>query len=102
MLKHIKESIKDELSGLKKLSGKRLSTFSDIFQVPEDSEIYYNEYNMVILDPELHELISSFTKKKNLIVRIEIPEHNSYMWIYQYFNDQLFDSYLSDKVEEYD
>ena len=69
MLKYIKEGIREELTDLKKLSGKRLKTFADIFNVPEESNIYYNNYNMVIVDPELNEIISSFTKKKHLIMK---------------------------------
>lgn len=98
-LKLVKQSVDQELKGLRKLKGEKLATFKDIFNLEDDIDLYYNEYNVLIIDPILHENLKSFFKKDALLVKIEIPEHNVFCWIYQYFNDQIFESYLIDSTE---
>ena len=99
ILRSVKSGINEEVSSLKKLKGSKLETFKDVFNLDEEVHLYYNEYNLIIIDDDLHEKLSYLFKKGALILKVEIPEHNSYLWVYQYFNDQIFESYLIDSVK---
>lgn len=99
-LKALKTGISEEIQALEKLTGKRLLEFAGIFNVPETSEIYFNKFNMIIISPELNEILGSYFKKKDLILRFEFPEYNANIWVYQYFNDQLFSNYLNPYSED--
>lgn len=98
-LGHIKSAINIELKGLKKLRGSKLDTFIDVFNLPPDIELYYNTYNILFIDSELHDNLKSYFKRDSLVFSIEIPDHNTRIWVYQYFNDQIFESYLEDSVK---
>jgi len=97
VLKYIKEGIREELGSIKKLKGEKLDKFTDLLNITFDYTLYYNDYNMIITEPELHNVLFPYFKKEALILRVEIPEHNANIWVYQYFNDQLFESYLTDE-----
>lgn len=91
---HISSGIRSELTDVKKLKGESLINFSSIFGVKEDASIYYNEYNVIVIDKDVHEIIEGFVSRDSLVLKVEIPEYNVYIWAYAYFNDQLFESYL--------
>lgn len=90
----IKIGVREEVSGLNKLSGDKLAEFVDIFNLDEDIELYFNKYNLIILDPDLHDQLSPYLKRGDLVLSIEIPEHNIFFWSYQYFNNHIFETYV--------
>lgn len=90
----LKDGIKRELDDLKLLKGEHFDRFYDIFNVPDDAQIYFNSYNIVINDPATHETLSPYLNQENLVIKVEVPEHNCYLWIYQYFNERIFVDYL--------
>jgi hypothetical protein len=96
-LSNLQKAVEDEIEGLKKLEGERLKGFCDVFDLPDDSPIYYNEYNIVIINKAVHDTLEPFLDRKTLMLHFEAPESGWSIWSYQYINDQLFDQYLSDE-----
>lgn len=97
MLGHIKDGIKSEMVNIKKLKGKRFDRFCEIFHVPGDADIYYNDYNIILIDEDINNIVSSYVSKKEYkIMRVEIKEFNANIWVYQYYNDQLFETFLNE------
>ena len=90
----LKESIHDSLSDLKVLENEALAEFKDIFSIEEEVDIYFNEYNIVLIDKISHDSIAPYLKEKDLVLRLEIPEHEINLWVYQYFNERVFNDYL--------
>ena len=90
----LRECINVSLSDIKKLKDSALDEFKDIFSIEDDVNIYFNEYNIVVFDPVAHDAIKPYLKADNLVLRLEIPEFDCNMWIYQYFNDRIFNDYL--------
>lgn len=94
-LETLNECIKDSLQDIKLLKDEALKEFKDIFQIEEDNvEIYFNDYNIVLFDPIAHEAVKPYLKQDSLVLRLEIPEFDSHIWIYQYFNERIFNDYL--------
>lgn len=81
---------------LEKLSGDKLKKIADIFNFECDVEAYYNDFNIVFIDPVSHEQFARYLQMKNLILTLDFPEFNCHLWVYRYYNDNLFDSYLSE------
>lgn len=93
-LNQLQESLKLELEGMKKLKGKRFERFKEVFDIQDADEIYYNEYNIIIVDEDLHERVSHYFKQGTNVLKIEIPAHGTFVYVYEYINDQLFENYL--------
>jgi sortase (surface protein transpeptidase) len=93
-LKLLNECVKDSLTELRELKDKNLEEFKDIFQIEGDIAIYFNEYNIVLIDHEAHEGVKPYLKESDLVIRLEIPEHEINIWVYQYFNERIFNDYL--------
>lgn len=93
-LKHLKESVSHELNGVKKMKGDKLDTLIDILNLQGECNIYFNEFNIVFIDEYVHDQFGAYLRSKDLILKMEIKEHNTYLWIYQYFNNQLLSDYV--------
>jgi hypothetical protein len=92
----LNESLKDGLAGIRPLQGKALEEFKDVFDIQDDVDIFFNDYNIVLIDPISFEAIKPYIKEESLALKLEIPEHDNYIWIYQYFNERIFNDYLVD------
>jgi hypothetical protein len=93
-LNHFKDGLVSEISKCKKLTGKKFKKFADVFGIDDDTVIYYNKFNIIIIDEYSYEQISAYLQEKNRIFRLEFPEYNTYMYVYKYYDDALFDSYF--------
>lgn len=93
-LSQLNESLKLELEGIKKLKGKRLKRFQEVFGTDDTDEIYYTEYNIILNDADTIEKLSHYFKKDTNVLKVEIPEHGIFLHAYDYTNDQLFENYL--------
>jgi len=96
ILNILKDTINSEVKSVKRLEGDKLKRFAEIFNVSENAEIFFNDYNIVITDIGTHEILSTFIDSKNSILELKMTHSNSYLWIYEYLNDQLFENYLND------
>ena len=90
----INDSVKRRLNKVKLLKGKRFDTFIDILNLPGDTVIYFNNFNIAIIDPRIHELMLPYLSGKQLKFTMQDTEMNSHIWIYQYMGDQLLEDYL--------
>ena len=99
-LKHIQDGIKSELKKAIKLEGEKLQNFVNIFNVAEDSKVYFNRYNLIFTEEETYDELKPFLKDENLILKIQIKSFNSNLWVYEIINDPLFDQFLNDYEEE--
>jgi hypothetical protein len=93
-LGYVKGSITHELHNIKKMKGEKLETLIDILNLTGECDIYFNEFNVVFIDGHTHEQFGAYLPKKSLVLKMEIPEHNTYLWIYQFFNNQLLSDYI--------
>jgi sortase (surface protein transpeptidase) len=67
--------------------------------LPDTAEIFCNEYNVIIFDEDIHEKMSSYLNEKDLVLRVEVPDHGCNLWVYEYINNILLDQYLSESYE---
>lgn len=93
-LNNLKESLRQEVSNLKLLSGENLAEFKNIFSIDEDIELYFNAFNIVIIDKITHDEMQSYLNEKNRILSFDCPEYNTHVWVYKYFNDRVLKDYL--------
>ena len=95
-LKNVTESFKHELYGMKKLEGEKLRKFDELFYVDleEDEEIYYNQFNICFTSGRVFDRMRPYLKEKSKVASIEIPEYDTCLHIYAYFNDQILTEYL--------
>jgi hypothetical protein len=93
-LSTLSDCVKDSVSGIKQLKGDALDTFKNIFNIESDVTIYFSEYNVVVMDTITHQAILPYIKSENLVLKVEMPEFDSYLWVYQYFNERVFNDYL--------
>lgn len=94
----VSEGLRHEMSNLQKLEGEKLKSFIDMFSIQSttEPEVYYNNFNMVFCEPDLHDEIKNFLKADTLAVRIEIPKTNINLWCYEIFADPLFSNIFDD------
>lgn len=90
----LKEEFRLELSNLKKLKGQNLIEFMDIFSIEGEPVIYFNAYNIIIIDILIHDQLRPFLKESSLVLEINMAQSNTHLWIYQYFNERILNDYL--------
>ena len=91
----LKEGIRSELYGAKKLKGEKLDTFKDIFMLDmDDPQIYYNKYNIVITREDVLNALQPYLSNERKTLTIVVDEHNVNLWVYAYFNDRVMKQYL--------
>ena len=96
LLDHLKNGVNAEIKGAQKLEDEKLNRFCEIFNVPEDADLFYTPYNFIITEKEVFEALEHYMKPSQIVMRIEIPSFNVFIIVYQYVNDALFDNYLYD------
>lgn len=94
ILSRCKEEIRVELAKLKLLKGKNLEEFKNVFNLEGDIEIYFNTYNIVFTDGHIYDQLKPYLGQNSLIIRLELSESNTNLWVHQYFNEQIFNDYL--------
>ena len=72
----------------------KFEKFVEIFGIDDDTVIYYNKYNIILVDDYSYDQLSAYLQDKNRIFRMEFPEYNTFIYIYKYYDDALFNSYL--------
>ncbi len=92
----LKESLKNELHEMRVLKGDKLKTFLDTFylELDEEDRIYYNTYNIALTSEELHQSMMPYLRDNSKILSMEIPEHNTYLYVYSYCTDAILTNYL--------
>lgn len=96
-LNTFKDGLYSELSKAKKLKGEKFEKFVEVFGIDDDTVIYYNKFNIIILDDYSYDQLSAYLQDKYRIFRMEFPEYNTHIYIYKYYCDALFNSYLDSK-----
>ena len=96
LLEVTKDGLKTELKKAKLLKDDKFNSFKDIFNIPEDAKIYFNNYNIIITDEETLEILKSFLKEENLVLEIKVKQFNCFLWVYDFSNDALFDQLLNE------
>ena len=90
----VKDGLQEELAKVKRLKGKPLKEFKNVFDIEEDIDVFFNDFNIIITELETYQLLAPYLGEDTLVMKIEIPEHNSYLWVHQYFNKRIFNDYL--------
>jgi hypothetical protein len=92
---NVYEILKNETMGMKKLDGKVLSDFRDMFQFNDEvSNVFYNEFNLLFLDKVEFENIRYLIPQHEVIVMVEIPEYNEFIAVIRYFQDVILNEIL--------
>lgn len=100
VLGHLKDGINAEIKGAIKLDGEKLKRFCEIFNQPEDIDLFYTAYNLIITNQETYESLSYLIKPSNIVLKVEIKSYNVFVIVYEYISDALFENYLNDPITE--
>lgn len=85
-----------ELNELEKLEGEKLKRLRELLNIHWSPEpIFVNNTNIVITDINDYERIRGACPKWEEVIRLEIPEFNTYLYVGRYVNVQ----FLKDIVE---
>jgi hypothetical protein len=94
-LNHLKNTISSEIHGVSKLEGDGKAKMCEDFCLDEDIRVYFNEYNLFFIAENDYAQMSPYLKSKDKVLELDIPGHNIYLSIYQYFNNNLLETYLN-------
>ena len=89
------ELITQECTPLKKLEGKVLENFKNMFGFEDDIEgVYYNEYNLAFTNREAFDSIKYLVPQHELLISVEMPEFNEHFYVIRYFQDTILNELL--------
>ena len=95
VIENIYQTVEIELTDYQQLTGEKLASFTDVFGINPEAIIYYTDDNIIITEVDTFNALQHYFKEENKIAIIDIPEYNTHVWVYKYFNDHLFENYLN-------
>lgn len=90
----LKDVIKTELIGIKRLQGEQLERFKEVFNIQGEVRLYYNKYCLVIVDTELFYQLQPFLPDADCLFHFYCHDHNVNIRAYNYFNQRILNDYL--------
>jgi len=93
------KAIKSECNKAKKVEGDVFENLVNAFALSkEDSEalkdVYYTKFNMIYTSPESLSQLRYIFNLKEEVIKIEIPEYDSGLFVMRYFHDTALNNIL--------
>lgn len=84
----VRSILEIELNEYKVLSGDELNKLRSLLSLTSTDKIYYNSTNLILTDQEDITILKSKIKKFEEILKIEIIEFNTFIYIGRYINSK--------------
>lgn len=90
VLNQIKEVLDIEATSLKKVKGKKLARFKEIYNLDQvDSDLYMSNSCIFIQDKELFEAIQFTLDADDLVAKVEVTEYNLHLYVIRFLRNYM-------------
>jgi hypothetical protein len=86
----IADLIEHEVHDCKKLSGNKLAHYRETLQIEEiHGDIFFSKSDIVYTDPDDFEVIEYMVEDDAKVIKIELAELGTYLYVVRHFNCQI-------------
>jgi hypothetical protein len=90
VFKNIFDVLDLETDNLKKVEGKGLDRFKEIYNLEfDDFSVYHNNSTLIITDKEVFSTLEFTLSEDDLIAKIEVPEYGFYLYAIRFIKNYM-------------